>query len=284
MWRKVKVAGNYIEIRSYDRPPSNKENVAKALATKKLKKENELFNQRFGIIDETPIRVKEKRKNNLDRVRSKLNDLVYSNASTYTKFITLTTQENIQDLSVFQKHIHHWFKGIQRQFNQPLRYAGVYEYQERGALHLHLFMFNEQKINWQKAHTSWKNIIKGNGSVQIKSLPDSQLSKNIKYCLSYISQSTLTMFGRKSLLVSQGLKQPEYYDHIPLTLPKNSVSLSFGRQVDTQYHSIEVYAGILTDKKENGITIASLDEIENYPGSVMSRRMNYWQKHKKFPK
>jgi len=283
MWKKVKIAGNYIEIRLYEQPPKNKDNIAKALATKKLRKEMKEFMISKGF-DEPAQESKEKRKDNLQRVRSKLNDLVYSNASPYTKFITLTTQENIQDLSVFQKHLHHWFKGIQRQFNEPLKYAGVYEYQERGALHLHLFVFNQQRINWKKAHDSWKNIIKGNGSVQIKALKQHELTRQIKYCLSYLSASTLSMFGRKSLLTSQGLQQPCYYDHVTPTLPYNAVSLSYGRYINTQYHDIEVYSGVLTNKMDNGITIVSFDELINFPGSVMGKRQAYWYKHKKFPK
>jgi hypothetical protein len=280
MYKRVKVSGNYIEIRLYQHPPKNKDNISKALATKRLRKEIKQFNN----FDEPPIEVKEKRSNNLQRVRSKLNDLVYANASSYTKFITLTTQENIQDLSVFQKHLHHWFKGVQRQLNEPLRYVGVYEYQERGALHLHLFVFNQKPINWKKSHDSWTNIIKGKGTVQIKAIPEIHLTRQIRYCLSYISNSTLTMFGRKSLLVSTGLLQPIKYDYLPTTLPYNSVSLSYGRYITNQYHDIEVYSGVMTNKEDNGITIASFDELINYPGSVMSRRLSYWYKHKKFPK
>jgi hypothetical protein len=182
----------------------------------------------------------QKRKDNLSRVRNRLKLLAHANATTYSKFITLTTKAQETTLEQFQAYLHLWFKQLKRDLlkgfgTRPknergafkLKYIGVYELQERGTPHAHIIFFNQEFINWELALKRWRSIIGGVGSVQIKKL---ESIKHINYIVAYLNQDMVMTLGQKSVIRSVGLKEPEVYqDTIPTHLKNLSLKVDYSR-------------------------------------------------------
>lgn len=89
------------------------------------------------------------------RSRSKLTRLIYANSWQYRdkrrvpippKFLTLTFQQNITSLSDANKYLTRFIRSVNLNFAsllvEPLKYVCVPEFQERGAVHFHLVIFN----------------------------------------------------------------------------------------------------------------------------------------------
>ena len=222
---KVIQAGQYVQVKSRYLPYIKSTSKALIKSSPRLALGNEL---------------NQKRKDNLSRVRNRLKLLAHANATTYSKFITLTTKAQDTTLEQFQAYLHLWFKQLKRDLlkgfgTRPknergafkLKYIGVYELQERGTPHAHIIFFNQEFINWELALKRWRSIIGGVGSVQIKKL---ESIKHINYIVAYLNQDMVMTLGQKSVIRSVGLKEPEVYqDTIPTHLKNLSLKVDYSR-------------------------------------------------------
>ena len=142
----------------------------------------------------------EKHYKSLNRARNNMVRTINSNITKYSKFITLTVKENITDRDIFLKYFKNFRRNFKNNFNEPLKYLGVLEQQKRGAWHIHLVVFNNQKLDFQLLKKCWTV-----GSVDIK-LIDSV--NNIgRYLAKYLTKEHVEL-NKKAILKSRNLKKP----------------------------------------------------------------------------
>ncbi len=293
---KVVVAGQYVQVKSSYFPQVR--DKSKALRTREHNKKLRALGVTLGN------EPRQKRQDNLSRVRNRLKLLAHANASSLSKFITLTSQENTS-MEQFQEWVRLWLRQLKRDLmglgHRPknkrgaysLKYVGAYELQDRGAPHLHLIFFNEEFINWELALKRWRDIIGGLGSVQIKRL---EAIKHINYIVSYLNEGMVQRFGKKSVLRSLGLKEPKIYqDTIPTHLKTLSVKVDYARMMGAQQsgatfrsddgrsmfvnNSFENVFGYLT-RTQQGKDIYSMDQVLSF-GQVSITRINAFNKLKR---
>lgn len=160
----------------------------------------------------------------ISRCRTRLRRLVYANAGVWPdkhgrsippKFLTLTFKENIQDLRTANRYLTIFIQKLNYNFRNilatPLRYVCVPEFQERGAIHYHLILFNFpyiDRIGLERLRTIW-----GGYRIHLKAIrQDIDVSNIIAYVTKYVSkQLTDERFhGQKRYFASRDLKKPIY--------------------------------------------------------------------------
>lgn len=217
---KLIVSGNYFQFKSKYSTKTTAPNYAKIT---KSKEHTRMLKDTYGIEN---IRG-QKRSDNLSRVRNNFKLLAHANSNQYSKLITLTTQTPLTS-GHLRQCLHGWLKQLKRDTKEnKLKYIGVYEYQDRGALHIHLIFFNSVFINWEKSLKHWRSLIGGLGSVQIKKL---QAIKHINYLCAYLNEDAILDLGHKSMIRSLYLEKPEVYqDTIPNHLKNHYLKVEYSR-------------------------------------------------------
>jgi hypothetical protein len=164
----------------------------------------------------------EKTAPSVNRSRSRLRRLIYANAGKWkdrnghlipAKFLTLTFQENIQDLKTANKYLTEFIKKLNYHFEnllaQPLKYVCVPEFQERGAIHYHLVLFNFPFINrigLAKLREYW-----GGYRIHLKAIrSDIDVTNIIGYVTKYITKQSSDgrFFGNKRYFASRDIEKP----------------------------------------------------------------------------
>ncbi len=166
------------------------------------------FEKRTSVVDLSSFIEKEKRIDNLSRARQSVRRLIWCNLTPHTKFLTLTTKENISDRKVFKRMFTTFLQQMKR-YGYPLKYLYVLEYQKRGALHAHLVVFNDEKIPLKILKKAWHY-----GRSDIKMLNGLKYGSNEKvndvgaYVCKYITKDTVENLGEHCYECSQGLNRP----------------------------------------------------------------------------
>lgn len=157
----------------------------------------------------------EKDYRNLKRAQNNIRDIINANITPYTKFLTLTCKENVLDYKQIKRMFTTFLQAMKREgFN--LRYLGVLEHQkgrglknnDDGAYHIHLVVFNNEKIPYEIINKHW------NGITQIKILNGLRLKDNEKinsvawYVCKYITKDNLKEYNRHCYFCSKGLYRP----------------------------------------------------------------------------
>lgn len=139
----------------------------------------------------------------LSRTRNHIYDIINCNVAPYTKFMTLTFRENVQDFCIAGKAINHFLLNFKRQFGFSLKYIKIIEFQKRGAIHYHFVIFNTPKLEFEYLKKSWSQY----GSVDIKVIDK---PKNVsRYVAKYVSKDLLQVPSNKRIWTcSRGLKRP----------------------------------------------------------------------------
>lgn len=128
-----------------------------------------------------------------------------------TKFLTLTTQENIQNRQEFNLLFDKFMKRLNyntfKSKKKLLKYVAVLEKQKRGAYHIHILLFNLPYIPYEKLQKIWKL-----GSVWINIVDIDSKDNRGKYITKYmekgIAQELLEHKGKKSYYSSNNLTKP----------------------------------------------------------------------------
>ena len=154
----------------------------------------------------------------LSNLRSKRNlkRLINSNTEIYQKkngelfppvFLTLTFAENItnvqqanKEYTNFLKRLNYWVWKIKK---NKLKYAGVIEFQKRGAVHYHVVFFNLKFIDKKDIAEIWSN-----GFIKINETKD--ISDLGSYVCKYMSKNfnDSRLCGKKTYFTSRGLSKP----------------------------------------------------------------------------
>jgi len=229
--RKLVASGPMIELLSYPEPPrrllSHKFTQEELVERKRIK---ELYNSG------TEIPVPEKTNPSVSRSRSKLRRLINANSWIWKdkngylippKFLTLTIWENIQDLKTanytltkFIQRFNYRFKDV---LVEPLKYVCVPEFQERGAVHYHIVLFNFPFMDlvFKKIRDLWEDRF------ELKTIRrDADTSIIISYVSKYITKQSNDgrFWGQKRYFTSRGLVKPiVLYDDIAIELIRQRI-------------------------------------------------------------
>lgn len=153
----------------------------------------------------------ENREKTLQRARTNLRRTINSNANQYgkitSKFLTLTFAGNEQDLGYangeFTKFIKRLNYYIFKSKRSILKYSAVVEFQDRGAIHYHIVVYNMPYVAAAKINSLWSH---GNINVKMIEHIDNIGSYLCKYMTKENDNPLLQ--GKKCYFNSRGLKKP----------------------------------------------------------------------------
>ncbi|MGT2750542.1 rolling circle replication-associated protein [Streptococcus orisasini] len=128
-----------------------------------------------------------------------------------TKFLTITTKENIQSRQEFNLLFDKFMKRLNyhafKSKKKLLKYVAVLEKQKRGAYHAHILLFNLPYIPYKKLQKIWTL-----GSVWINLVDIDSKDNRGRYITKYmekgITQEILEHKGKKSYYSSKNLTKP----------------------------------------------------------------------------
>jgi len=144
-----------------------------------------------------------------NRAKSHLRALIIGNMYHYLQykpvFLTLTFTENIQSLEKANYKFRQFIKRFDYKLGYKLRYVSVPEFQERGAVHYHLIIFNIPFIKGQDIEKIWaygktdiKLVNRGTGAFNYivkylnKSFKDARYKGKKRYFYSLVNHSVET--------------------------------------------------------------------------------------------
>ena len=178
---------------------------------------------RYGYEREYEIKRKpepgEKRQDNLTRAQRAVRQIVWANLGRYTKFLTLTYENTVLEVSEFKLNFDAFRKGMSRR-GYKMRYLYVLERQKErgekegneGCLHCHIVLFNDEYIPYKDILECWKY-----GSIDIHVLNGCRFENNHKsaekindlaaYVSKYITKDCVAMPGNKTYCCSIGLER-----------------------------------------------------------------------------
>jgi hypothetical protein len=137
---------------------------------------------------------------NAKRARKKVYEIVQTNWTKYTKMLTLTYKENMQDYDQIAHDFKMLIQGLRRK-NYDFPYLWVVEKQERGALHAHVLVFTDKYIPIKEIAKHWPH-----GFVKINAKLADAPDKGA-YVAKYIQKETLPP-DKKAYRTSRNIKKP----------------------------------------------------------------------------
>lgn len=149
----------------------------------------------------------------IKRSKRKIFELVNSNfVENYSSFLTLTFKENLTDYDLAFNYWDRFKKKLEYHFKIKLQYCGVVEFQERGAIHFHICLFNVSYLKHSILYDLWNSIVPG--GVNIKQINNGECDNVGAYMTYYMNKDLQNSFGkeeyknRKRYFYSRGLKKP----------------------------------------------------------------------------
>ena len=133
---------------------------------------------------------------------------IYSNCGEGDVFLTLTFKENVQDLDAANYEFKKFRQRLEYRLKKKLKYLVVIEFQKRGAIHYHCYLFGIGFVDWKIYEKAW-----GNGFIRVNKIKDPSGVGNYVSC--YMVKDLLErpeLKGRKSYFVSRGLNKPVEWD------------------------------------------------------------------------
>jgi len=148
---------------------------------------------------------------NLMSAKQKCLDIIHTNLTETSLFISNTTKVNNEDRDLFFYWMNRFTKSKIFRENFGDKFLYTVEKQKRGALHSHLICFEPLRpwgsVQFRPLINEWRKIIGGIGSVKVKDIdkPD-----NIgKYLAKYILKEFASVEKYKRVYIpSKGLEQP----------------------------------------------------------------------------
>lgn len=200
--KKVIISGDVIEFYDYGNPYLKGFEQKKKTGSKGRKK------------DFRSDEYRENRKRTLHRASADLRRTINANVNAYgkdfaAKFITLTFEENIQDLDYahneFMKFIKRLNYYIFKTKIANVKYSAVVEFQKRGAVHYHVVFYNLPYIPASKINDLWR---RSNGNINVKRIK--HVDNIGSYVCKYMSKENEDerLEGRKCYFNSRGLFKP----------------------------------------------------------------------------
>lgn len=211
---KVIVSGHVVEVYRYQEPR------ARGLKSKpgaKLPTPRQYIDMETGeILSPEEVKLRNRQKN-VQAQRNKVRRLALANFTRHDKFLTLTFQENIQDIEkankCFKQFIQNMNRELARRDMPKLEYLAVIEFQKRGAIHYHM-LCKLPYFRVEIIRDCWRRAIKVTGKTGNIDLKDIRHVDNVgAYIVKYMSKDMVDMrlAGKKAFWCSRGLKRPREY-------------------------------------------------------------------------
>lgn len=189
--KKVIIAGNVIEVYEYEKSVH--------FGYKDTRKNS----KGRGSIASADDKEKNREKV-LSRARKDLRRIINCNIQKYSKFLTLTFKDNVQDLDYANNEFKNFIKRLNYHYGIKIKYTAVIEFQKRGAIHYHCILYNlVQKINVQELQEIWKH-----GFIKINSI-DNVDNVGAYVCKYMTKTDDDRLLGRKMYFNSRGLNKPQ---------------------------------------------------------------------------
>jgi hypothetical protein len=251
--QKVKISGNALKVRNYEKPQ-----------TKGYKQEK--ANDEKTVKERTPEEIARQAIANGNRAKDKLIDLVNSvwgmcsrqnfEGNMSVKFLTLTYKECMDNLSRAHDDFVRFLDRLEYVLKQKIEYIGAPEKQARGAWHIHLLLYcNFIPLQWLLDNWNAEN---GQGSFDIQQI---ELVNNLgMYVAKYIEKTFLeegVLPGHHRYWHSEGLKD-------------RSVTLYLRQPAFRLLDFIEYFAGYIATKKNGdpAMRMGHYGEGNEYTGRV----------------
>lgn len=182
----------------------------------------------------------------LQRARRDLRRIINANCQKYSKFVTLTFAENVDNLDYCNNEFKKFIKRVNYYYKIKLKYSAVIEFQNRGALHYHCIFYNlTQKIDVEKLSELW-----GNGFIKINKI-DNVDNVGAYICKYMTKTDDNRLFGRKMYFNSRGLEKPtEIKDKKIVEALANSLqsdNLKYSNTFSNDYNTISYSQYIISD-------------------------------------
>ena len=149
-----------------------------------------------------------KREDNLFRARADIRRYIWTNATKYTKFVTLTYKEPCLDFEQLIYDFKQFIKKLRRKgFKCP--YLWISEHQKerglkennKGSLHIHCLLFVDDFIHYDIINKCW-----GKGNTDIHRLKD---VKNLgAYVCKYLTKEEFEEYHKHCYHISRDIKKP----------------------------------------------------------------------------
>ncbi|MFI3211241.1 MAG: hypothetical protein R3Y64_09385 [Peptostreptococcaceae bacterium] len=212
---KVVRMGNIVEIFEYSR------HIAKSFersATEKIdqlcKIKSKFENNTVKINDIVDLNNNVRRldsfKRSIKRSKRKIFEIANTNYDKNTSFLTLTFKDNVQDYNYSFKCFDLFKKQLEYKLQIKLKYCGVVEFQERGAIHFHILLFDFPYVEQELLYNIWNKVTIGSVNIQKVSNVDnigayltSYMGKNFEQDLFFT-----TFKGKKRYFSSRNLRKP----------------------------------------------------------------------------
>lgn len=147
----------------------------------------------------------ENREKVLNRARRDLRRIVNSNVVEYSKFLTLTFAENIQDIAWANNEFKKFIKRVNYYLGFKVAYSGVIEFQKRGAVHYHVIFYNTpRKLKLNDLRAIWRH-----GHIKLNIIRD--VDNVGAYVCKYMTkcEDEKKLRGKKMYFNSRGLEKPQ---------------------------------------------------------------------------
>ncbi|MEA4892665.1 MAG: hypothetical protein VB085_08905 [Peptococcaceae bacterium] len=144
------------------------------------------------------------RVNNMAVAKKKVRRLIDCNKTPDDVFLTLTFRENVRDVSAANYEFKKFRQRLEYQRKKKLKYVVVVEFQERGAIHYHCYLFGVGFVDWLLYEQTW-----GHGFIRVNHITNPAGAGC--YVTSYMTKDIAMedrLRGRKSYFASRGLQKP----------------------------------------------------------------------------
>lgn len=192
---KIVNCGNVVEIYKYSNPIKSGYKVS----------------EKRGQREQTEEVKNENLQRSIKRSKRKIFELVNSNyVQGKSSFLTVTFKENLTDYDLAFNYWKRFKQKVEYYYNIKLQYCGVVEFQERGAIHFHICLFNVPYMEQNILYELWNTIVPG--GINIKGIKNGECDNVGAYMTYYMNKDLENGFGqekykgRKRYFYSRGLK------------------------------------------------------------------------------
>lgn len=156
---------------------------------------------------------KENLQRSIKRSKRRIFELVNTNyVPGRSSFLTVTFKENLTDYDLAFNYWDRFKKKVEYHYKLKLEYCGVVEFQERGAIHFHICLFNIPFLEQNKLYELWNSIVPG--GINIQGIKDNDCDNVGAYMTYYMNKDLENGFGKeeyknkKRYFYSRNLKEP----------------------------------------------------------------------------